>query len=131
MKKFGILLLFMTFCYCLDEDEEGRLSALSDSLYELEDKIDHLLYHNGHDVTTHEVIRNKHGAFWKFKPKNPNSLHQKLKKIDLMSDPSISVGIVTPRSYDNYIKNLKRPTMPILHPSKISLATHYNNHRVI
>ena len=52
MKIF--LLLFCISIQFTDE-EKKQLEALDHYLYDVEDKIDHLLYHHGHDVTKHEA----------------------------------------------------------------------------
>lgn len=39
----------------LSTDEKHKLEALDKYLYQVEDKVDHLLYHHGHDVTRHEA----------------------------------------------------------------------------
>ena len=53
-------------------------------LVQVEDKIDHLLYHHGHDVTRHEAKFTPWGFTYVPTPKDPNSIHQKLKIVDYM-----------------------------------------------
>ena len=59
-----------------------KLIALDHYLYDVEDKLDHLLYHHGHDVTLHKAEYTPWGFTYVPKPDNENSIHQKLKIVD-------------------------------------------------
>lgn len=78
------LLLCLTMKTYLSSPEE-KLKALTEKLYEVEDKVDHLLFHFSHDVTKHEYKSTPYGTFLSPAPKNANSIHQKLKLIDYLN----------------------------------------------
>ena len=65
--------------------QKSKLEELAKKLYEVEDKVDHLLFHFSHDVTKHEYQATPFGTFLAPVPKNPNSIHQKLKLIDYLN----------------------------------------------
>ena len=73
----------------------------------MEDKVDHLLYHHGHDVTKHEAQFTPWGFAYVPKPKNPNSIHHKLKIVDYMQhhvNNPYSMGMMNP-----YMNNYMTP----------------------
>lgn len=84
-----LLFLLMFICplaiRALSKNENEDLTELAKQLYEVEDKLDHLLYHFNHDVTRHSYKRTRYGTMVRAEPKNPNSIHQKLKLIDNMN----------------------------------------------
>ena len=59
-------------------------------LYKIEDKLDHVLYHHGHEVTPHQHHMSPFGIHTTEHSKNPNSLHNQMKTGDhmgMMMDP--------------------------------------------
>lgn len=49
------LLVIFFILYCTNQATLDKLKKLDAYLYQVEDKIDHLLYHHGHDVTKHSA----------------------------------------------------------------------------
>lgn len=78
------MILFSTSIICDDEEIRGKLRKLDSYLYQVEDKVDHLLYHHGHDVTKHAAQFTPWGFTYVPQPKNPHSIHHKLKIVDYM-----------------------------------------------
>ena len=105
MKPFVlILLLFTSPLLSLSDQESKDLSELAQSLYEVEDKLDHILFHFNHDVTTTETEKTAKGVRSVDKPKNPNSIHQKLKLIDNLnagSNPIPNWALLAPGAYNS------------------------------
>ena len=59
-------------------------------LYKIEDKLDHVLYHHGHEVTPHHHHMTPFGIQTTEHSNNPNSLHNQMKTGDhmgMMMDP--------------------------------------------
>lgn len=109
MKLILIFLLFISSIKLLTKQENEDLSDLAKKLYEVEDKVDHLLYHFSHDVTRHEYQASDFGTFLVPSPKNINSIHQKLKVIDhlnqqmghpgtlrVMQNNALNMGLIEP-----------------------------------
>lgn len=83
--KVLLLFLFATIALADEEAQKHRLNELAKKLYEVEDKVDHLLFHFSHDVTKHKYQATPFGTFLAPDPKNPNSIHQKLKLVDYLN----------------------------------------------
>lgn len=70
-----------------EEDEGGDEDKLDDvekRLFSIEDKIDHLLLHAGHEVSPHAAVLTPWGLHFAPSKQNPNSLHNKLKMVDYL-----------------------------------------------
>ena len=87
-----ILLLCCQLIHSLSKSETKDLSELAKNLYEVEDKLDHLLFHFNHDLTRKAYKKTRYGTKVREQPKNPNSIHQKLKMIDNLSAGAGSLG---------------------------------------
>jgi len=83
MKIFFALIFLQALVVC--DATEDKVKKLAELLYTLEDKVDHLLFHYSHDVTKHEYQATPFGTFLAPKPKNKNSIHQKLKLVDYLN----------------------------------------------
>lgn len=83
--KAVLALLLITHALCDIASQKSKLEQLAKRLYEVEDKLDHLLFHYSHDVTKHEYQATPFGTFLAPVPKNPNSIHQKLKLTDYLN----------------------------------------------
>ncbi len=96
-----LLALFLLF-FRVDlftKDEQKKLEDLDKYLYQVEDKIDHLLYHHGHDVTKHSAEFTPFGFTYVPKPRDPHSIHQKLKIVDYLQhhvNNPYSMGMMNP-----------------------------------
>ena len=71
-----------------EEEEDGggedKLDDVEKRLFSIEDKIDHLLYHQGHEVNPNASIFTPWGPHFGPANHNSKSLHNKLKMIDFM-----------------------------------------------
>lgn len=76
-----IFLIFLSITIVSNDD---KLEELDHYLYQIEDKVDHLLYHYGHDLTKHEAKFTPWGFTYVPSPKNPESIHHKLTIVDYM-----------------------------------------------
>lgn len=83
--KLLLLFLFAAMALADEEAQKAKLNTLAQKLYEVEDKVDHLLFHFSHDVTKHKYQATPFGTFLAPDPKNPNSIHQKLKLVDYLN----------------------------------------------
>ena len=70
-----------------EESIEDQLKDIRHRLYKIEDKLDHVLYHHGHEVTLHKMHLTPFGPIHVPKTKNPNSAHNQLKMGDHMMNP--------------------------------------------
>lgn len=84
MKIIYIFILFFLSTTQYTEEETKKLKDLDHYLYQIEDKVDHLLYHHGHDVTRHQAEYTPWGFTYVPKPKDPNSIHHKLTIVDYL-----------------------------------------------
>ena len=75
-----------------DESIEDQLKDIRHRLYKIEDKLDHVLYHHGHEVTPHEMHMSPFGVMGVPKSKNPNSAHNQMKMNDHMMNPFHPMG---------------------------------------
>ena len=85
MKGFILFLLISSvFVLEFNDDQEHRIEEVSQKLYNVEDKIDHLLYHYSHDLSKHSYQATPWGPHFVPDPANPHSIHEKLKLIDML-----------------------------------------------
>ena len=80
-----------------EEGEEGGEDKLDDvekRLFSIEDKIDHLLLHAGHEVSPHNSIMTPWGMHFAPSHQDPNSLHKKLTTVDYLfgNHPGMGMG---------------------------------------
>ena len=68
-----------------------RLLDMEKRLYSIEDKIDHLLYHNSHDVTPHNIQFTPFGPAMIPTITNPQSAHTQMKTHDILRN-----GVASP-----------------------------------
>lgn len=113
MKLIFAFLLSLSVIYTLNETESKELNDLAKQLYEVEDKVDHLLFHFSHDVTRHEYQASPYGMFLAPSPKNTNSIHQKLKLIDHLNHQMGHPGALNTAANNAYNMGLGSPAMPI------------------
>lgn len=113
MKLILTILLTILSIKNLTHEENTNLTDLAKKLYTLEDKIDHLLYHFSHDVTRHEYQATPFGTFLAPMPKNPNSIHQKLKLIDHLNIQMGHPGAIRTAANNAYDMELGAPAMAI------------------
>ena len=81
-----------------DKEEEAGDDTLDDvekRLFSIEDKIDHLLLHAGHEVSGHHSVMTPWGVHFGPSDHNPDSMHQKLKMVDMMygAHPAMGMGM--------------------------------------
>jgi hypothetical protein len=75
-----------------DESVEDQLKDIRHRLYKIEDKLDHVLYHHGHEVTPHDMHMTPMGMMAVPNSKNPNSAHNQMKMGDHMMNPFHPMG---------------------------------------
>ena len=80
-----------------NEDEGGgdgddTLDDVEKRLFSIEDKIDHLLLHAGHEVTPHAAMFTPWGLHYAPSHHNPKSLHNKLKMVDYLFGNHMPMG---------------------------------------
>ena len=71
---------------------EDQLKDIRHRLYKIEDKLDHVLYHHGHEVTPHDMHMTPFGVMPVPNTKNPNSAHNQMKMEDHMMNPFHPMG---------------------------------------
>lgn len=78
-----------------DDGEEDKLDDVEKRLFSIEDKIDHLLLHAGHEVSGHHAIMTPWGTHFGPSDHNPNSMHHKLRMVDYMfgRHPGMGMGM--------------------------------------
>ena len=76
-----------------DEDNDDKLTDIEKRLYSIEDKVDHLLVHSGHDLTPHNLTMTPWGASYVPNFKGQNSINQKLKMVDYLYNPGMNHGM--------------------------------------
>jgi hypothetical protein len=86
MKKLYFLIILFFTSKQFTPEEQKKLEDLDHYLYQIEDKVDHLLYHHGHDVTRHAAEYTPWGFTYVPKPKDPNSIHHKLTIVDYLQN---------------------------------------------
>ena len=111
MKAFFALFLLHLFM-ANSLVQKTRLEELAKKLYEVEDKVDHLLFHFSHDVTKHEYQATPFGTFLAPVPKNPNSIHQKLKLVDYLNHQMGHPGALSVAANNSYNMGLGLPGIP-------------------
>ena len=72
---------------------EDQLKDIRHRLYKIEDKLDHVLYHHGHEVTPHKMDMTPFGMMMTPQSKNPNSAHNQLKMNDHMNPFNPMMGM--------------------------------------
>jgi hypothetical protein len=65
-------------------EDDDKMEDIEKRLFSIEDKVDHLLMHAGHDLTPHKLTWTPWGMHVMPNYHNPDSLHQKLSMIDHM-----------------------------------------------
>lgn len=110
IKVFTLVLLLQTFLF--EKTREDNLKELARKLYSLEDKVDHLLFHASHDVTKHKYQATPFGTFLAPIPKNPNSIHQKLKLVDHMNHQMGHPGAMNIAANNSRDMGLTVPGLP-------------------
>ena len=74
--------------------EDGdKMEDIEKRLFSIEDKIDHLLMHVGHEVTQQKMTWTPWGMHMMPNYHNPNSLHQKLSMVDRMFPHGMGMGM--------------------------------------
>ena len=66
------------------ESLDKKLKDAQKRLYSIEDKIDHILFHNAHDVTPHSIQFSPFGPIMMPQILDPNSAHTQMKTHDIM-----------------------------------------------
>ena len=65
-------------------EDDDKMEDIEKRLFSIEDKVDHLLMHVGHDLTPHKMTWTPWGMHIMPSYHNPDSMHQKLSMIDHM-----------------------------------------------
>lgn len=63
-------------------EDDDKMEDIEKRLFSIEDKIDHLLMHAGHEITPHKVIWTPWGMHIMPNYNNPDSMHHKLSMVD-------------------------------------------------
>ena len=75
-----------------DDEEDEKLDDVEKRLYSIEDKIDHLLLHTGHDISPHQMIMTPWGPH--IAPAHTkNSINHKLRMVDHIINPYVGMGM--------------------------------------
>ena len=67
-----------------EEMDEDKLDDVEKRLFSIEDKVDHLLLHAGHDLTRHHLVMTPWGTHLSPSEHNPDSMNHKLRMVDYM-----------------------------------------------
>lgn len=67
--------------------EEEKIEDIEKRLFSIEDKVDHLLLHAGHDLTPHKTVWTPWGPHLMPNYNNKESLHHKLSMVDHLMHP--------------------------------------------
>jgi len=110
--KLLFMVLFASITLAEDNTKDN-LTKLAKKMYEMEDKVDHLLFHFSHDVTKHKYQATPFGTFLAPDPKNPNSIHQKLKLVDYLNHQQGHPGAWQTAANNAYNMGLGVPGAPI------------------
>jgi hypothetical protein len=76
-----------------EEGEDDKLDDVEKRLFSIEDKVDHLLLHAGHEIQPHSAVMTPWGMTFSPSKHNSNSLNNKLRTIDyLFGNHPMSMG---------------------------------------
>jgi hypothetical protein len=64
-----------------------QLKDVNNRLFDIEDKLDHVLYHHGHDANIHSIHYDGFGGVHTTSKEDPNSHHSQMKMEDMATNP--------------------------------------------
>ena len=108
------------------EPTNEQLKDIRKRLYKIEDKLDHVLYHHGHDVTPHQMTLGPYGMMMTPNTKNPNSAHNQLKMGDHMMNPFMGGGMMGGMMHPGMMGGMMHPGMMggMMHPGMMGGMMH-------